>query len=193
LRVLIAATFREKKGIPYALEALGRLQKDIPLEVTLVGDSSNELRSQKEKQKILATIDKYRLASNVNLLGFQSHDKLLEIAYQHHLFISPSITADDGDTEGGAPIAIIEMVATGMPIVSTTHCDIPGVVQPDLKHLLAKERDVEGLIQAIEWLVSHHEEWLSILENGRRYVESEFDAYHQGKRLSKLYHQVVNT
>ena len=37
-RVLIASSFREKKGISYALEALGRIQKDVRLEGK---DSSN--------------------------------------------------------------------------------------------------------------------------------------------------------
>ena len=32
LRILIAASFREKKGIPYALQALAQLQEKTPLE-----------------------------------------------------------------------------------------------------------------------------------------------------------------
>ncbi len=47
---------------------------------------------------------------------------------RHHLFLSPSVTAPDGDSEGGAPVSIIEAAATGMPVVSTTHCDIPQAV-----------------------------------------------------------------
>ena len=40
LRVFMAASFREKKGIPDALEALGRIQGDLPgLEITIIGDA----------------------------------------------------------------------------------------------------------------------------------------------------------
>lgn len=78
LRVLIAASFREKKGIPYALEALGRIQHDVPLEITIIGDASTEARSQAEKQKILVTIEKYNHQSKVRLLGYQSHSVLFK-------------------------------------------------------------------------------------------------------------------
>jgi len=192
LRVLIAAAFREKKGIPYALEALGRLQHQVSLEITIIGDATGTARSQAEKRKILATIEKHQLEPRVRMLGYQPHAVLFEQAYEHHIFLSPSVTASDGDTEGGAPIAIIEMAATGMPIVSTTHCDIPGVVQPDLVSLLAEERDVDGLVRYIKWLIEHREQWPGILEAGRKHVEAEFDVRLQGERLAGIYRKLVN-
>jgi len=187
LRVLIAATFREKKGIPYALEALGRLQHQVPLKVTIIGDATGEARSQAEKRRILAVMEEHQLKPHVNMLGYQSHAALHEQAYKHHIFLSPSVTASDGDTEGGAPIVIIEMVATGMPIVSTTHCDIPGVVQPDLVNLLVEERDVDGLVRYIKWLIEHREQWPNILAAGRKHVEAEFDVRLQGEQLAEIY------
>jgi colanic acid/amylovoran biosynthesis glycosyltransferase len=192
LRVLMAAAFREKKGIPYALEALGHLQHRVPLEITIVGDATSTTRSQAEKQRILTTIENHQLESRVRMLGYQSHTTLFEQAYEHHIFLSPSVTAGDGDTEGGAPIAIIEMTATGMPIVSTKHCDIPGVVQPDLVNLLAEERDVDGLVRYIEWLIEHREQWPGILEAGRKHIEAEFDVRLQGQRLTGIYRNLVN-
>ena len=51
VRILIAASFREKKGIPYALEALGEFNKMVPVDVTIIGDSSYEKRSKIEKKK----------------------------------------------------------------------------------------------------------------------------------------------
>lgn len=73
LKVLIAASFREKKGIPYALEALGQFQDKVDLEVTIIGDVNSEPRSQQEKQKILAIIEKYKLQDKVRMLGY--HDQ----------------------------------------------------------------------------------------------------------------------
>ncbi|MCZ6836563.1 MAG: glycosyltransferase, partial [Planctomycetota bacterium] len=71
LKCLIAASFREKKGIPYALEALGRIGEDFPIEVTIIGDASKSKASKSEKQKILETISKWDLYSRVRLLGYQ--------------------------------------------------------------------------------------------------------------------------
>lgn len=187
LRVLIATTFREKKGIPDALEALGRLQHEVPLEITIIGDATAQERSQAEKQKILTTIEKHNLQPKVRMLGYQPHTVLFEEAYKHHVFLAPSVTASDGDTEGGAPVVIIEMAATGMAIVSTTHCDIPEVVHHGTTGLLSQERDVEGLVSHLKWLVNHPEQWLPLVEAGRRYVQEKFNASIQGEKLAEIY------
>ena len=190
LRVLIAATFKEKKGIPYALEALGKLQSEISLEITIIGDAISREKDQAEKRKILEIIEKSGLKSKVRLLGFQPHSVFMEEAYGHHIFLSPSVTAKDGDTEGGAPVSIIEMVASGMPVVSTRHCDIPGVIQDGVTGLLTDERSVNGLVEHLRWLIDNPCEWATMAQAGRKYVEAEFNAEIQGERLAAIYSEL---
>ena len=191
LRVLIAGAFREKKGIPDALEALGRLQHDVELEISLIGDAGTEQREGEEKRRILEVIERHHLGSRLRLLGFQSHARLLEEAYQHHIFLSPSIHAADGDSEGGAPVAIIEMAATGMAVVSTTHCDIPEIITDQRSGLLAAEGDVSGLVERLRWLAAHPDQWQVLALAARQQFEAEFDMAEQGRRLARLYHQLV--
>jgi colanic acid/amylovoran biosynthesis glycosyltransferase len=190
LRVLIAASFQEKKGIPDAIDALGRLRKHTHLDVTIIGDANEEPRSRAEKRNILDAIDRNGLRQHTRLLGYRSHAVLLEVAYVHHLFLSPSITARDGDTEGGAPVTLIEMCATGMPVVSTRHCDIPEVVRDGITGLLAGERDIEGLADRMSWLISNPDRWFSMAEAGRKHIESNYDARTQGTRLGRLYREL---
>src|SRR5579884_320340 len=53
-RFLIAGSFREKKGMPYALEALALVRKSFPyMTITVVGDSSGNEREDQEKRKIM--------------------------------------------------------------------------------------------------------------------------------------------
>ncbi|MBV5327141.1 MAG: glycosyltransferase [Chlorobium sp.] len=191
LRVLLAASFREKKGLPYALEALGVLQREVPLEITLIGDAGNEARSQVEKARILAAIDKYKLGKRVRLCGFQPHQFFFQEAYRHHLFLSPSVSAKDGDTEGGAPVSLIEMLASGMPVVATRHCDIPEVVRHMESGLLADERDISGLVEQLRWWVDNPGRWQPMLECGRQHVEKEFNARSQGEKLASVYRELV--
>jgi colanic acid/amylovoran biosynthesis glycosyltransferase len=191
LRVLIAAAFREKKGIPYALETLGRIQHEIPLEITIIGGATDNPKLQTEKRKILATIKKHDLRSKIRMLGFKPYDVFMKEAHQHHVFLSPSVTASDGDTEGGAPIAIIEMLASGMPVISTKHRDIPEVIQNGVSGLLARERDVDGLVKHLRWLVDHPEKWFGMVDAGRKHIEKEYNAKVQGLRLASLYRRLV--
>jgi colanic acid/amylovoran biosynthesis glycosyltransferase len=178
-------------GIPFALQALAAVARQQEVEITLIGDASKDPTSQLEKEKILQVIHTHQLADQVRLLGYQPYEVMLQEAYNYHLFLSPSITASSGDTEGGAPVAIIEMLATGMPMVSTRHCDIPEVVGPGYIHLLAEERDVAGLVERIEWLVANPTEWPALIAAGRQHIEQEYDARTQGRRLAAVYGAII--
>lgn len=191
LRVLIAASFREKKGIPNALAALGQLRHTVPLEITLIGDAGAEPRAQKEKAAIQDAIRQYELGERISQLGYQPHERLMEEARRHHVFLSPSLTASDGDTEGGAPVSLIDMAASGMVIVSTRHCDIPEIVCDGQTGLLAAENDVAGLVTKLEWLVAHPEAWSEMRVAARRHVEAHYSASVQAESLAKIYRALV--
>lgn len=193
LRILIAASFREKKGIPYALKALGLLKKDLPLEITIIGDAGQKPEEQAEKRRIMATVEEYSLSSNVRFLGYQPFSVMLEEAYNHHIFLSPSITTGNGDTEGGAPVSIIEMAASGMPVISTRHCDIPEVIQDGVTGLLAEERDVEGLVEHLQWLINQPDKWGPLVKAARRRIETQFDAQTQGEKLAAIYEKILES
>jgi len=190
LRFLIAATFKEKKGIPYALEALGRLKNDFHLQITIIGDAIEDANSYREKEKILKVLDHYQLHSQVRMLGFQPMNVLFREAYQHHIFLSPSITAKDGDTEGGAPVTILEMLASGMPVVSTRHCDIPSIIHHKESGFLAEEKNVDELVEHIRGLAQNVSNWKSLVETGRRHLEKEYHSNTQGTRLAQIYQEI---
>ncbi len=191
LRVLIAASFREKKGIPYAIEALQIVDREVPVTLTIIGDAGQELESQEEKARILATLDRSGLKASTRLLGYQTHQSMLKEAYKHHLFLQASITAQDGDTEGGAPVGIIEMLATGMPVVASTHCDIPEVVGPAFAHLLAPERDAVELAKCIQSLLEAADNWSSLVQEGRKRIEKEYHQIKQAERLTEHYNEIL--
>jgi colanic acid/amylovoran biosynthesis glycosyltransferase len=194
IKILISGSFREKKGIPYALEAVGQLRsEDVDVQVTIIGDSDPGFEQEKiEKQKILDKIEKYDLQPVTRLLGYQPHDRLMAEAYQHHVFLSPSVTASNGDTEGGAPVTIVEMAASGMPIVSSKHCDIPHVIIDGQTGWLAEERDVHGLVEHLKWLVDHPHTWRTFTDRGRKHIEENFDVRVQASLLEKIYCQVIS-
>lgn len=186
-RVLMAASFREKKGYPYGLEAVRNLLGQFDIQLTIAGDGTPEERVHLQK-----TIARLGLVNRVRMIGMVSHTTLLEEAYRHHVFLSPSVTARNGDNEGGAPVSIIEMMATGMPVVSTFHCDIPNVVVNEITGFLAPERDSDALTIQLRRALSCEARWCEIGAAARRRVEVEFDARRQGLRLSALYREAVH-
>lgn len=192
LRVLIAASFREKKGIPYAIEALARLSNEIPIYLTIIGDANYEKDSQLEKQQILRVLTDSGLQSRTKLLGYQPYEVLLSEAYQHHIFLHPSVTARDGDNEGGAPVTIIEMLASGMPVVSTLHCDIPEVMGLELIQFLSPERNPDALANCIKLLLANNAKgWNEIARYGRDQVIKEYNLEVQVRALVAHYQDLV--
>lgn len=191
LRVLIVGTFREKKGITYALEALAKVASKFELEVTVIGDAAAKHGDDQEKARIMKVLDRNNMMSKTRLLGFQSYASVLEEAKRHHIFLSPSVQAADGDNEGGSPVVITEMAASGMMIVSSRHCDIPEVIPDGVAGLLADEKDIEGLVRHILWLINNPESWQLIQQSARSHIEKEYNSLIQGERLAMIYNKLL--
>jgi len=183
LRVLIAGTFKEKKGFEYALRALGAAVEKLPnlnVAITMIGDGVL-------KNDLHALARETGLYDSIEWTGYQPHDFFVKALHEADLFLSPSVTAADGDTEGGAPVAIIEAGASGLPVVSTTHADIPEVVLDGETGLLAPERDVEALVEAICRLATNPELRLEFGRRARAHVEENYEAARQGELLTEIY------
>ena len=83
------------------------------------------------------------------------------------------------------------MAASGMPIISTTHCDIPYVVEHGKGGLLAPEHDVAALAANIRSYIEAPERWPAMLAAGRQRMEAEFNLATQCARMAKHYHETL--
>ena len=181
VRLLFCGTFREKKGILYALEAAARAQRVYPgLQFYIIGDG--ELWPAVEQ-----LIAEQQMQAYTHLLGFQSHSEMIAEMAKADLFIHPSVTAVDGDSEGGAPTTILEAQACGLPVLSTTHADIPNIVVPGESALLSRERDVDSLTANLLTILQQQERWPSFSRNGRSFVEQYHDVAQEAQRLEQRY------
>ncbi|HEV3118861.1 MAG TPA: glycosyltransferase [Gemmataceae bacterium] len=192
VRILVAGTFREKKGIPLALEAFAHVwKKHGHVQLTLMGDATTQQRDQAEKERIFKVIDQHGCRDAVTWIGFQPYSLFRELLYAHDLFLSPSLTASDGDSEGGSPVSITEALASGMPVISTKHADIPEVVKHNVNGWLSPERDLDGLTANLLDAVTHPEMWEEMGRRGRAWIEAEYDVKNQVRRLEDLYCRVL--
>ena len=183
--ILFSGRFVEKKGVTDAVRAIAGLRaKHGHFEFRMIGDGP--LRPEVE-----ALIDDYRLREHVKLLGFLRYDEYLEEMGRADVFFHPSVTASDGDSEGGAPTVILEAQATGLPVVTTSHADIPNVVVPGKSALLSKERDLAGLTAHLVYLLEHRDEWESMGAAGRQFVEQHHDLKKELNTLEEKYRSVL--
>ena len=183
--VLFSGRFIEKKGAIYALSAIERVKRDgANVEFRMAGDGP--LRPDIE-----AAILDLGLSDDVKMLGFLGYRDYLHEMGKADIFLHPSVTAEDGDSEGGAPTVILEAQATGMPVVTTTHADIPNVVVPGKSALLSAERDVSGLAEHLSYLLKHQDVWEEMGRAGRQFIEQHHDLDKEIDRLEDQYRSVL--
>jgi colanic acid/amylovoran biosynthesis glycosyltransferase len=192
LRILMAGRFTEKKGFPYAIDAFARfLENGGDGELTLIGGSRSEQAERDFRTALRKRAAGHGIEDAVHLRGFLPYADLIQAYLDHHVFLSPSVEAENGDNEGGAPVTLIEASATGMPIVSTFHCDIPEVVVDGKTGLLAKERDVSTLAVHLETLSRNPDRIHELGSAGRKRIEEEYSAEVQGQNLDNIYSYIV--
>jgi colanic acid/amylovoran biosynthesis glycosyltransferase len=106
---------------------------------------------------------------------------------QADIFLQPSQTAADGDSEGGAPTTLLEAQAMGLPVVASDHADIPYVVAPGEPALLPPQGDTGQLAAALGQLLDEPLRWAEMGRRGRRHVEAQHDLRIETQRLEARY------
>ncbi len=185
IEILVSSSLRPKKGVRAAVRAFGSLARRYPhARLRILGDGP-------QRRPIEESIRRRHLGDRVVMEGYVSYDRHLEALQEAHLFLAPSRTAPDGDSEGGAPVALIEAQAAGVPIISTRHADIPEVVEDTVSGLLSPEFDDDALARNLEWMLEHPSTWQRMGRAGRARMEREFDARRQAELAESLYANVL--
>lgn len=189
LEILMAGTFREKKGAVYLLQAADLLRRrGVPFRLHLAGDVSERPGDAEARDEILATIARVDLGERLVRYSWLPFNQLMELALRCHVFVAPSVVARDGDAEG-TPFVIQQMMLSGMPVVSTLHSDIPYLYGP-LADSLVPERNPEAIADR---LTGYAEQPDTILRDGaamRARMLDAFDIRRCGAHLADLYDRV---
>jgi colanic acid/amylovoran biosynthesis glycosyltransferase len=144
---LFVGRFVEKKGLLDAMRAFARVASTVAdLRFRIIGDGP-------DRAALEQLIAEHRLHDRVTLLGLQSHATVIDELVRSRVLIHPSVTAADGDCEGGAPTLLLEAQAVGVPIVSTRHADIPYVTAGVSGVTLCAEHDIDCLALALDQAV----------------------------------------
>ncbi|MEE2657222.1 MAG: glycosyltransferase [Candidatus Latescibacterota bacterium] len=181
VRVLMCGAFRPKKGFPAGIRALGRVAEGVPnLRLTLIGDGP-------ERPRVEEALRDSGLSARVDRLGFVPHAEVINQLSCSHILLVPSRTAEDGDSEGGAPVILLDAQSLGVPVVATRHADIPEYVVDGESGLLAEEGDETDLTRRLEEMLTRPQDWIKMGRRGRRHVAEEYEASSQCRGLEEIY------
>ncbi|MFQ6028271.1 MAG: glycosyltransferase [Dehalococcoidia bacterium] len=186
LRLLTVARLVEKKGIEYAIRAVSIIQESHPhidVSLNIVGDG--ELRSSLESLRISLGLE-----DSVHFLGWLDQDEVRQEMRAADVFVLPSVTAADGGKEG-VPVSLMEAMASGIPVVSTTHSGIPELVEDGVSGYLVGEHDVAALAHRICQFVDTPKLAETMGRAGRAFVDRNYNIATLNQRLSWIYTQLL--
>ena len=113
------------------------------------------------------------LETRIQLLGKLPHDEIISLMQQARVLALPCRIEEDGDRDG-IPNVLLEAMAAGTPVVSTTVSGIPEVVRDGETGLLAPPNDPSELARALARVLDDHELSARLSRNGRALVEERF-------------------
>lgn len=183
-RVAQACRLIEKKGLDDALHAFAAFRREFPRATfTIAGEGP--LLPGLERLR-----DELGLGGAVRFAGFVKGPELAALYHDSHLFLHPSRMTEDQNQEG-VPNAMLEAMATGLPVVATRHGGIPEAVRDGTTGLLTAERDRPALAQAMLDLARSPDRWRALGAAASADMAANFEASAQVARLEALYDEAV--
>lgn len=180
LEIISVARLTEKKGLHVAIEACRQLKEQGVLfryRILGIGPWERRLRT---------LIEQYQLDDVIEMPGFKPSHQVKEMLEQADVFLLPSITGRDGDMEG-IPVALMEAMAVGIPVISTVHSGIPELVESGKSGWLAPENDAPALAERLAAFSQLDSEQVQpIVQCAREKIEAEFNQLAINKQLASL-------
>lgn len=164
------------KGIPELMKVFEVLHRKVPgAWLLIVGDGP--LDGQVREWAA-------RFAGRVFVAGAVPHSAVSEYLNAADVFVLPS-------HREGVPVAILEAMACGLPVVSTSVGGIPEVVMDSVTGYLVEVGDLSALSAKLEQLINEPELRRRMAARARALVHDRFLWRHGAERLEDVYRQVT--
>lgn len=125
-------------------------------------------------------VARLHLESTVEFRGPVAHSEVVEVLSKAAVFVLPSFAE-------GVPVALMEAMAAGVPVVSTRIMGIPELIEHGVEGLLTPASDVEGLAGALEALWKGDIEVPSMIRRAREKVEQNYDVERNTAQLATIF------
>jgi colanic acid/amylovoran biosynthesis glycosyltransferase len=173
-----------KKGLVTTLRAFAEFAREFPKSRLTIAGTGPQLE---ELQALGATLG---IAERIDFPGFLPQAELHALYAQAHLFLHPSETAPDGDQEG-VPNSMLEAMASGLPVVATTHGGIPEAVEHGVSGWLVPEHDDGALAHGLLQLAQHPDRYTEMSAAAATRVSTMFEVHAQARVLEGYYREAI--
>ncbi|WP_345539601.1 glycosyltransferase family 4 protein [Phytohabitans rumicis] len=131
-------------------------------------------------------VDEHELTDRVHVHGRLPHSDTLALIRGADILLHHAVTSpQDGDTEG-QPLAILEAMAAGLPVIATNHAGIPEAITDKVNGRLVAEHDVRAMTANLLELADDHAEQQRLGRAARKTIKERHGPDHARQVLLTL-------
>lgn len=175
------------KGFDLLLQASKRLvDLGVDHKLIIVGDGP-------ERQRLESLRNKLSLQRVATMVGYAPPDMVKSVLLKATVFVLPCIRDPVLRTQDGIPVALMEAMALGIPVVSTRISGIPEMVEDGVSGFLVEPGNPDELAEAIQRSLSlSGEERRRMTSAAREVIEMKHNIQELTKMLLARFRQSVN-
>jgi glycosyltransferase involved in cell wall biosynthesis len=167
-----------EKGVDIFLRAAARVLVELPsARFVVVGEGP-------DREQLELLLSKLQIEENVSLLG--RRDDMPSVYASLDLMVSAS-------RREGLPIAILEGMASSLPIIATAVGAVPTIIRNDNTGVLVPAEDVETLASEIVKLLANPAQRQRLGAAAKKLIEEEFSARRMTADYLRVYEQAIAT
>lgn len=169
--ILFVGRLDKIKGIEYLIGAMEYMDANL----VIVGDGI--LREKLEMQA-----KKY--GDKVKFMGAVEHSKLPYIYVQADVFVAPSITLENGATEGFG-LVLVEALAAGIPVIGTRTGGMKDIILDNENGYFVEEKNSRMIADKVNYLLNNREVYERLAGNAKQTIRK-YDWNYVGEEYARL-------
>jgi glycosyltransferase involved in cell wall biosynthesis len=177
-QLIIVSSFQPKKGHAVLIEALRSSPALRQTRLDLVGTGPLQSR-------IKSLVYAAGLEDRVTFLDEQPEDAVRRMVAGSDVLVQPSVVAPDGDMDG-IPNTLIEAMALGIPVVTTSLSGIPELVIDGVTGVVVSPDDPDELAAGLQKVIADPDAARRRAIAGLAKVGAEFDIAHSAAVMASL-------
>lgn len=179
-QILQIGSLHWKKGQVHLIRSMAHLKKlGVSFQLKIIGEGE-------ERASIEAEIQKLQLEDCVELLGAKTQSEVATFLQTADCYIQSSVSE-------GIPVAIMEAMASNLPVVATNITGIPELVLHEKTGILVNPTDQEELAKALFELFQSPTRRHAMGKKGHDWVIAEFNLQKNSRKLTQLFENLIST
>lgn len=181
--ILAVGRLIEKKGAKYLIAAITNLiGSNQRIRLVIVGDG--DLRKELEKFSGDA-LNKY-----IFFAGDINRSRILSFYNMADIFVMPSIADEHGNIDD-QPVALLEAMSCGLPVVATNFPGISMTVQDNANGFLVPQKDIFAIQSRLKGLISSNSLRKQMGEKSRKIAIGKLSVGKIGKEYMNIFKNII--